>query len=127
VEGFVNSGGGVGLDAVVCEGFFAGSEEAAGWGTGRKVVEREEGEEEGESSFEEEEVAPAGYRGVFYLENAEGEEAAEGVTDVEGLVCGEFLIRKFESLRGFLMIGESGMLKNSLIIEEILDYWRFSR
>jgi hypothetical protein len=52
VEGLVDGGGGVDLDAVVGEGFFGGGKEGGFGGGAREVEEGEDGEEEGGGAFD---------------------------------------------------------------------------
>ena len=96
VKFLIDDGGGVGLDAVVCEVFFGLGEEAGGGGGLGQVPEGEEGEGDGAAAFDDEEVAPVGQVAGFDLEDAEGEEASEGGGDAlggveEGEAAGEFV------------------------------------
>lgn len=95
IEGGIYFRGRVDLDAVEGELFFFGSEK---FGCGGVVGEVDEGDyaaEDGEGSFDCEEVFPGGEGSGFDLEDSVGEETAKGVGDVGGCVedcqtAGEF-------------------------------------
>lgn len=95
IEGGIYFRGRVDLDAVEGELFFFGRQE---FGCGGVVGEVDEGDytaEDGEGSFDCEEVFPGGEGSGFDLEDSVGEKTAKGVGDVGGCVedcetAGEF-------------------------------------
>lgn len=84
VELVVDDGAGVDLDAVEGEGFLVFGEEFRLGDAAREVPEGEDGEEHGGAAFDDKEIAPVGDGGALDLEDAEGDQAREGVGDVGG-------------------------------------------
>lgn len=95
IEGGIYFRGRVDLDAVEGELFFFGSEKFCSGGVVGEVDEGDYTAEDGEGSFDCEEVFPGGEGSGFDLEDSVGEETAKGVGDVGGCVedcetAGEF-------------------------------------
>ncbi len=95
VELLIHHGAGIDLHPVVGQLFLFGREELGRRGRLRQVEECEDGEEDGATAFDDEQVAPLGNGVALDLEDAECQQATEGRSDglsgvEDGEAAGEF-------------------------------------